>query len=40
MNKLIELIEGLTKLKFYGKLIIRFEHGKIVLLTKEENIKV
>lgn len=40
MTKLIEIIDALTSNKFYGKLIIRFEHGKVVLLTKEENIKV
>lgn len=40
MDKLIAYIQGLTDNKFYGKLIIRFECGKVVLLTKEENIKV
>ena len=40
MQKLIEIIKGLTSAKFYGKLIIRFEAGNVVLLTKEENLKV
>ena len=40
MTKLIEIIKGLTSQCFYGKLTIRFEHGKVVHLTKEESIKV
>lgn len=40
MNKLIKIIEGLTSGKFYGKLVIKFEHGKVVHLVKEESIKV
>ena len=40
MTKLIKIIRDLTSAKFYGKLIIRFEAGNVVLLTKEENIKV
>jgi len=40
IDKLLEIIKGLTSSEFYGKLIIRFEHGKVVLLTKEENLKI
>ena len=39
MDKLLKLIKTLISENFYGKLTIRFEHGTIVLLTKEENIK-
>ena len=30
MTKLFKLIESLISLNFYGKLIISFEHGRIV----------
>ena len=40
MTKLIEIIKGLTSGKFYGKLTIKFEHGKVVHLVKEESLKV
>ena len=39
MEELIKLIRALISENFYGKLTIRFEHGRIVLKTKEENIK-
>ena len=39
MEKLIKLIKTLISEHFYGKLTIRFEHGRVVLMTKEENLK-
>jgi len=39
VEKLFILIKTLISDNFYGKLIIRFEHGRIVLKTKVENIK-
>lgn len=39
MNKVIEIIHDLITSKFYGKLTISFENGKIVLYRKEETIK-
>ena len=40
MAKLMEIIKGLISCSFYGKLTIKFEHGKIVHLVKEESLKV
>jgi len=34
------LIETLKKDKFYGELLIKFEHGKIVVTKKTESIKL
>jgi len=39
MDKLITLIKDLIAKCFYGELVIKFEHGKIVLIRKTENIK-
>ena len=40
MNKLIDLIRKLIELKFFGKLEISFENGKIVLVKKTETMKL
>ena len=40
MEKLIELIQKLATDRFYGKLEISFENGKVVLLRKVQTIKV
>lgn len=39
-RKLFEIIKELIDNKFYGKLEIKFENGKIVLCKKEETIKL
>lgn len=39
MDKLIALIKELIAKYFYGELTIKFEHGKIVLIRKTENMK-
>ena len=39
MDKLIALIKELIAKCFYGELTIKFEHGKIVLIRKTENMK-
>ena len=39
LSRLIELIKKLMSDKFYGKLHIHFECGKIVLLIEEKYIK-
>lgn len=39
MNEAIKIIKDLMARKFYGKLTISFENGKIVLYRKEETIK-
>ena len=38
-NRLQKIITDLIARKFYGKLTISFENGKIVLINKSENIK-
>lgn len=40
MDKLLKILKELTADKFYGKLIISFENGRVVHLKKEESIKV
>ncbi len=40
MKKLIELITDLIERKFYGKVTISFEAGNIVVVKKEESIKL
>lgn len=40
MDKLIIIIKTLIRDCFYGELLIKFEHGKIVLIKKVENIKI
>jgi hypothetical protein len=40
MNEIIKIIKDLIARKFYGKLTLSFENGKIVLLRKEETIKL
>lgn len=40
MDRVIELIKRLIDLKFYGKITLSFEAGKITLIRKEETIKV
>lgn len=40
MDKLIALIKELIAKCFYGELTIKFEHGKIVLIRKTENMKL
>lgn len=39
MNQVIKIITDLISRKFYGKLTITFNGGKIVLFVKEETIK-
>lgn len=39
MTQTIKIINDLIARKFYGKLTISFENGKIVLIRKEETIK-
>jgi hypothetical protein len=36
----IQLIRQLSKERFFGKLILQFESGMIVLARKEETIKL
>lgn len=36
---IFDLIKELKNACFYGELVIKFEHGKIVLIKKVENIK-
>ena len=36
---IFDLIKELKNACFYGELVIKFEHGKIVLIRKIENIK-
>lgn len=40
MKKLIELLKQLAEERFYGRLEIQFENGKIVILRKIQTIKV
>ena len=40
MDKLINLIKTLINSCFYGELLIKFEHGKVVLIRKTESIKL
>ena len=40
MDKLIAIIKDLIAKAFYGELTIKFEHGKIVLVRKTENMKM
>ncbi len=40
MKTLIELITDLIERKFYGKVTISFEAGNIVVVKKEESIKL
>ncbi len=40
MEKLIELVKKLITDKFFGKLEISFEAGKVVLLRKIQTIKI
>ena len=40
LKKLIKYIMALTKIKFYGKVIISFENGDIVHLKEEKSLKL
>lgn len=40
MDKIVSLIKDLIAKAFYGELTIKFEHGKIVLVRKTENMKL
>ena len=40
MNKFIKILSDLIARKFYGKLTLHIENGKIVLIRKEETIKL
>ena len=40
MQKLFDLIKALAEKKFYGKIEIAMEAGKIVLIRKTETIKI
>lgn len=39
MNWLIKLLTDLSARKFFGKVIISFEDGKVQLVKKEETLK-
>jgi hypothetical protein len=39
MNQIVKIITDLVARKFYGKLTLSFEKGKITLIKKEETIK-
>lgn len=39
MDKVIELIKELIESRFYGKITLSLEAGKITLIRKEETIK-
>lgn len=40
MNKLLEMIKDLIIKRFFGKIEITFNAGKIVHIRKEESIKI
>lgn len=41
MNQLVKLIKDLIARKFYGKIIISFENGRInPIVRKEETLKI
>ena len=40
MTKLIDIIKELMGKRFYGKITINFQNGKIVNCVKEESIKL
>jgi hypothetical protein len=40
LEKFIKYIVALTKVKFYGKVIISFENGNIVHLKEEKSLKL
>lgn len=40
LKVLIKIIEELIKNKFYGRLELKFESGNIIILKKEESIKI
>ena len=39
MSWVVDVIKKISSEKFYGKIILQFEAGKIVLIRKEETIK-
>ena len=39
VNEAVELIEKLTRERFYGTVTIKFEAGRVVLIKKEETFK-
>jgi hypothetical protein len=40
LKSLLELVKGLTERKFFGRLEIIFNAGKIVHIKKEESLKL
>lgn len=40
LEKLFELEKELTESKFYGTLTIKWEAGRVVIVKKEESIKL
>lgn len=40
MNKLLELIMGLMRAKFYGELSLKFQSGQICHVEKKESLDV
>jgi hypothetical protein len=40
VNKLIKILTDLMDKKFYGKIVLTFQHGKIIIIKKEETIKL
>lgn len=40
IKKLLDIINSLTKANFYGRLEITFSAGKIIVIKKEESIKL
>ena len=39
VNWITAILKKLVKKEFYGELLIKFEHGKIVLCKKTETLK-
>ena len=37
---IVDLLKELKNACFYGELVIKFEHGKIVVVKKTESIKL
>lgn len=40
IEKFIKYVIALTKIKFYGKIIISFENGDIVHLSEKKSLKL
>lgn len=40
LTAFIEFIRNLIEKKFYGEVVVKFEHGKIVIIKKTESVKL